>query len=180
MPSTFVVSDTWFNRLLDDDPNANVIDNNEHLIDVWNENVSPGDVVYVLGGLGICDLYNIVIRLNGEIHILNNYYTDDERKYISELKECVKKSSDPEMKNKILFENEQIFILKEFDSVLSYIPLQDWPGKSTGTYCFHGLNDVMELDKHNITCVSKCWSGIPVKISDVQKNIITFDNVLNG
>ena len=39
MSSIFAVSDTWFNRLLEDDQNLNVVDNNEHIIDTWNERV---------------------------------------------------------------------------------------------------------------------------------------------
>ena len=62
MSDIFVVSDTWFNRLLKDDPNENVVDNNDFIIQMWNEKVKPGDIVYVLGGFGIGDLYHILAR----------------------------------------------------------------------------------------------------------------------
>ena len=32
MSNIFVISDTWFNRLIEDDPNENVVDRNEQII----------------------------------------------------------------------------------------------------------------------------------------------------
>lgn len=178
MPSIFAISDTWFNRLLVDDPNENVIDNNDHIINCWNETVNKDDIVYVLGGFGIGDLYHILVRLNGEIHFLNNYFNDDEKNFIINMKDAVEKCSDPEFKKKIYFENKQIMTVNELDSVLTYLPLSDWPGKSTGTYCFHGLDDMMDIEEHNISCEAKEWKFLPVNISNVQKNIETFKDNL--
>ena len=180
MPSIFAISDTWFNRLMVDDPNENVVDNNEHMIQVWNETVSPEDKVYVLGGFGICDLYNIIVRLNGEIHFLNNYFNVDEISYMSDLKDAVKKSSDPNFKDRIIFEENQIVVLPEEDVVLSYLPLEDWPGRQTGTYCFHGMNDTMDLLNHYISCTSEKWDCVPTDILSVQKNINSVDNFLES
>ena len=180
MPSIFAISDTWFNRLLDDDPNENVVDNNDHIIQVWNETVSPGDKVYVLGGFGIGDLYHILTRLQGEIHFLDNYFNKDEKSFITNLKDNVKKSSDPDLKTKIIFEKNQVMVLPNEDAVLSYFPLEAWPGKCTGTYCFHGLTDSTDLIEHNISCMSSKWEGIPVNIQKVQNNIESFDNVFNN
>lgn len=176
----FVISDTWFNRLLVDDPNENVIDNNEHIIQVWNETVSPGDKVYVLGGFGIGDLYYILTRFNGEIHILDNYFNSDEKNFISDMKDCVNKSSDPSFKSKVVFEKKQIIVLSDVDAVLSYFPLEDWPGKSTGTYCFHGMTETTDLKEHNISCVSKKWKCVPVNITNIQDNIDTFNNIVES
>ena len=176
MPSIFAISDIWFNRLLVDDPNENIVDNNEHMIDVWNETVSPGDKVYVLGGLGIGDLYQIIIRLNGEIHILDNYFNKDEKSYITEMKDALNKSSDPEIKSKVVFEKNQIIVFPEKDIVLSYFPLGSWPGKSTGTYCFHGLTETTGLLDHNISCVSKKWECVPVNVNTVKDNIDSFNS----
>lgn len=178
MPSIFAISDTWFNRLLEDDPNANVVDNNEHIIQCWNEKVNKDDKVYVLGGFGIGDLYHILVRLNGEIHFLANYFNDDEKNFLNTMKEAVEKCSDPEFKSRIFFEYKQITTINELDVVLTYLPLADWPGKSTGTYCFHGLNHTIDIEEHNITCVASEWEFAPVKISDVQQNIETFKNRL--
>lgn len=180
MPSIFAISDTWFNRLLDDDQNSNVVDTNEHMIEAWNETVSPGDKVYVLGGFGIGDLYHIVTRLNGEIHFLDNYFTGDERMFIKNMKECVNKSSDPEFKNKIVFERNQVVVLPDLDVVLTYFPLEDWCGKETGTYCFHGLTEKVDIANHNISCVAKKWAHTPVGIMNVQSNIDSFNNILEN
>lgn len=180
MPNTFIISDTWFNRLLEDNHDLNIIDNNDYIIGNWNSVVKKTDVVYVLGGFGIGDLYHIIVRLNGEIHFLNNYFNDDEKYFMVRMKEAIEKSSDIEFKNKIFFDDSQVIILKDLDSILSYFPLESWTGKSSGTYCFHGLTDTTNLLDHNISCVSKKWEGIPVNVDDVQKNIELFDNEINS
>lgn len=180
MPSIFAISDTWFNRLLVDDPNENVVDNNDHIIQVWNENVTPGDDVYVLGGFGIGDLYHILTRLNGKIHFLDNYFNADEKSFINEMKDGVNKSSDPSFKNKVVFEKSQIIVLPKVDAVLTYLPLEDWPGKSTGTYCFHGMTDEIDLSEHNISCTSNRWECVPVNITNVQNNIESFNSVFEN
>lgn len=178
MPNTFVVSDVWFNRIFSDDKNLSVVDNNENIIDAWNSVVRKEDKVYVLGGLGICDLFHILIRLNGEIHILNNYFNSDEKTFMNELKDAIQRSSDVEIKEKFCFEDNQIVILNELDSVLSYLPLQDWPGKKTGTFCFHGLNTDIDLKEHNITCVAMQWDYKPMNISEIINNIASVSNKL--
>ena len=122
MPRTFVTSDTWFNRLLEDDPNLNIVDNNERIIENWNDTVGRDDEVYVLGGFGIADLYQVLVRLNGKIHFLNNYFNDDEKGIISDMKKCIISSSDPEFKTRIIFEPNQIVVLNKLDVVLSYFP----------------------------------------------------------
>jgi calcineurin-like phosphoesterase family protein len=178
MPNIFAISDTWFNRILDDNQETNVVDNNERLIKNWNDTVKPGDKVYVLGGFGIGELYHIIIRLKGEIHFLNNYFNSDEKMFIKEMKDSLKKSSDPEASKKVVFENNQIVILNDLDSVLTYYPIQEWPGKSSGTYCFHGFNDQMNINDHNITCMSSAWDSKPVMLKQVQDNITTFNSKL--
>ena len=65
MPKIFVISDTWFNRVLNDGPDVDTVDSNESIIFNWNTIVTPDDTVYVLGGFGILDLYNIVIQQIG-------------------------------------------------------------------------------------------------------------------
>jgi len=179
MPSIYAISDTWFNRLLVDDPNENVVDNNDHIIQVWNETIAPGDKVYVLGGFGIGDLYQILARLSGEIHFLDNYFNKEEKMFIKTMKSAINNSSDPEFKNKIIFEKNQIIVLPELDAVLSYFPLEDWSGKSTGTYCFHGLTETTNLKEHNISCVAKKWNSTPVNIVTIQSNIDVFNNEIS-
>lgn len=179
MPQIFVVSDTWFNRLLDNEPDVNVVNNNEHIIQNWNGQIKKDDIVYVLGGFGIGDLYHILVRLNGEIHFLRNYFNDEEKEFMNDMRRCLDMSSDQEFKKKIIFEIDQIVILKDLDSVLSYFPLEDWCGRETGTYCFHGLTENIDILNHSISCVSKKWGNNPVSIQLVQDNIDTFNNLLD-
>ena len=174
MSKTFVISDTWFNRLLVDDSSVNVVDNNDHIIQNWNETVKKNDKVYVLGGFGIGDLFHILVRLNGEIHFLDNYFNEEEKGFINELKKCVNQSSDIDFKDKIYFESSQIIVLNKSDAVLSYFPLSDWLGKQTGTYCFHGLNDELDIEGHNISCLGSKWDFVPVCVNDVKINISSF------
>lgn len=187
MSKIFAISDIWFNRLLADKPNKtvvgeeehvidNIVDNNDYIIQKWNETVSSEDKVYVLGGFGIGDLYPVAIRLKGEIHFLNNIFNDDEKKFFKEFKDCLKKSSDPNIKNKFFFEHNQIVVLNDMDAVLTYYPLAVWGGQKSGTYCFHGLTDDMDIMNHNITCVSSEWDCCPVNIEDVKNNILTFSS----
>ena len=75
---TFVVSDIWFNRPNVDHKEMDVVEYNNMIIRNWNKSISRTDVVYILGGIGISDLYGLIVKLNGEIHILNNYYTDED------------------------------------------------------------------------------------------------------
>lgn len=178
MPKVFAISDTWINRLLVNDPNENVLDNNDHIVQSWNDVVNKNDIVYVLGGFGIADMYHILVRLNGDIHFLSNYWNADEIESMTMLKTAVEKSSDATFRERIHFEDKQIVVLNELDAVLSYYPLQDWPGKRTGTYCFHGLNEEMNLEEHNITCVASHWEFEPTDIQEVQKNIQTFSSKL--
>ena len=154
MSNIFVISDTWFNRLIEDDPNENVVDRNEQIIQAWNITIGKNDIVYVLGGFGIGDLYHIVTRLNGKIHFLNNCFNADEKEFIKNMKESIDMSTDSTIRDRVVFDSNQIA-----------------GGKSTGTYCFHGLNEKTNLLEHNISCVAKKWEYTPVNIIDVQKNI---------
>ena len=126
MSNIFVISDTWFNRLIEDDPNENVVDRNEQIIQVWNNTIKKNDIVYVLGGFGIGDLYHIVIRLNGKIHFLNSYFNVDEKEFIETMKEYIDMSTDPTIKDRIIFDSNQIVILSNLASILSYFPLEEW------------------------------------------------------
>lgn len=169
MHKTFVISDTWFNRnLIDTD--VSVSDINNAIISAWNCVVDDSDDVYVLGGFGISDLYNIVVRLKGRIHFLDNYFNVDEHKSIEDLNENVQKSGDINIINRIVFEHKQIMILNEFDIILSYFPLNNWSGKETGTICFHGLDNSIDIQNHIVSAMSSYWSYSPVCIDDLKES----------
>ena len=108
MKHTFITSDIWFNRPTGDMSNTPTSEYNDMIISNWNKIVSKKDTVYILGGLGISDMYHILIKLNGEIHIMNNVFTEDEKYFISILKESIENSIYKKLKNKIIFENSQI------------------------------------------------------------------------
>lgn len=173
MTNVFAVSDTWFNRLLSDDKDANVIEKNNRIIKSWNDVVGPSDLVYVLGGFGISDLYNIVVRLNGRIYFLDNAFNADEKKFMDDMKTAVKQSGDDNLKRRIAFESNQIMSIGIYDSVFSYYPLSDWGGKQSGTYLFHGLNDDIDMKDHNFSCVYNHWNK-PVNIFEIQEKMKEF------
>ena len=62
----FVTSDLWFNRPIGDFSHITNEEYNNMIIDNWNSKVNKGDVVYVLGGVGIGDCYDIVLKLKGD------------------------------------------------------------------------------------------------------------------
>ena len=120
MSNIFVISDTWFNRLIEDDPNENVVDRNEQIIQVWNNTIKKNDIVYVLGGFGIGDLYHIVIQLNGKIHFLNNCFNEDEKEFVKNMKEFIDMSTDSTIRDRVVFDSNQIVVLSNLDSILSF------------------------------------------------------------
>lgn len=171
MNKIFVTSDIWFNR-----PNSNmseysINEYNEMIINKWNETVGKKDIVYILGGLGVSDVYHLIVRLNGEIHILNNFYTQDEIYFKDDLKVCINKSIDKNIQKKIIFENNQIMILPKQDVVLSYFPLLEWYGFNYGTYLFNGFTQTSDLESNKISCFMENWDYKPLQISEIKKNI---------
>lgn len=171
----FITSDTWFNRPIYQLQDIDVVEYNDMLIAKWNEVVSDSDDVYVLGGFGVSDLYHIVIRLKGNIHFLNNYYTEDEKMFINDMKKYVNNSTDQNISNRIFFHNEQIMTNVETDCVMSYFPLADWIGKNTGTFNFHGFYKNNDFVNHNVSCNTYDWDFYPVNIEKIKKNIANFE-----
>ena len=156
--------------------------NNEYnnmIIDNWNNAVNKKDIVYVLGGFGIGDCYDIVIKLNGEIHFLNSVFSQSDRDFRNIMKNAVENSVDKELQKRIFFESNQILALPEVDSVLSYFPLNDWVGKNTDTFCFHGYTDKHSLKENNVSCKFELWDNSPVSIKDIKNNFLRFEKLLS-
>ena len=177
MPKIFVISDTWFNRVLNDGPDVDTVDSNESIIFNWNTIVTPDDTVYVLGGVGILDLYNIVIQLKGNIHFLNNVFNPDEKMYIENLKESIDKSGDIGLQERLIFEDDQLVVLSDKDVILTYYPLSVWPGKGVDVFCFHGYTDDMNLEEQNITSTFSKW-GKHIDIDEIKSNIQNFKTLV--
>lgn len=175
MSKKFVISDTWFNR-----PNGKLADltvgeYNDKIVNGWNSIVKDSDTVFVLGGFGIGELYNIAIRLKGKIHFLNNLFTNDERFFMSILKENIKNSVDKRMKNRFVYDDNQIISLNDDDVILSYFPLNDWYGKDTGTVCIHGLSDKTSIKDRNISCCAQKTKLKPIEIDKVKSTLYTIE-----
>lgn len=175
----FVTSDVWFNRPLGEFSSMSNNEYNNMIIDNWNSAVSKGDVVYVLGGFGIGDCYDIVLKLNGEIHFLNSVFSHCDSDFRNIIKECVEHSVDLNLKKRIIFESNQILAIPNIDSVLSYFPLNDWVGKSTNTFCFHGYSDKHNLNENNISCRFELWDNTPVNINEIKNNLSKIGKILS-
>jgi calcineurin-like phosphoesterase family protein len=174
----FIVSDIWFNRPIGEFSSMTNNEYNNMIIDNWNNTVSKKDIVYVLGGFGIGDCYDIVIKLNGEIHFLNSVFSQSDRDFRNIMKNAVENSVDKELKKRIFFESNQILALKKEDCILSYFPLNDWAGKSTNTFCFHGYTNNHNIIENNISCKLELWKCSPVSIKDIKNYFLKFEKLL--
>lgn len=130
MSETFFISDTHFGHrnILSfcDRPWSTVDDMNEGLIDLWNETVKPGDVVYHLGDFsfikGTPKNKDIFDRLNGQkFLVLGNH----DYKHIRDL---------PWVKT---FEQKRMNI-DGVDVILNHYPLLDWNRKMHGAVHLYG------------------------------------------
>ena len=175
----FVTSDVWFNRPMGDSSSMTNEEYNNMIIDNWNNTVGEGDVVYVLGGFGIGNCYDIILKLNGEIHFLNSVFSYSDSIFVSDIKESVENSVNKDLANRIIFENNQILAVPKVDCVLSYFPLNDWAGKSTNTLCFHGYSNVHNLKENNISCKMDLWENCPVNIKEIRNNFSNFRKLLS-
>jgi calcineurin-like phosphoesterase family protein len=174
----FIVSDIWFNRPIGEFSSMTNNEYNNMIIDNWNNTVSKKDIVYVLGGFGIGDCYDIVIKLNGEIHFLNSVFSQSDRDFRNIMKNAVENSVDKELKKRIFFESNQILALEKEDCILSYFPLNDWAGKSTNTFCFHGYTNNHNIIENNISCKLELWKCAPVIIKDIKNYFLKFEKLL--
>ena len=175
----FITSDVWFNRPMGEFSYMTNDEYNDMVIDNWNSTVSKGDVVYVLGGFGIGDCYDIVLKLNGEIHFLNSVFSHSDSIFRNAIKESVENSVNKELVKKVIFESDQILAIPNDDCILSYFPLSDWAGKSTNTFCFHGYTDKHNLKENSISCKFNIWENSPVNIKEIKNNFSNFKKLLS-
>jgi calcineurin-like phosphoesterase family protein len=175
----FVTSDLWFNRPMGKFSHMTNEEYNNMIIDNWNSVVEKNDIVYVLGGFGIGDCYDIVLKLNGEIHFLNSVFTNSDSMFMDYIKTGVVNSINKILVNRIIFESNQIIALPEVDCVLSYFPLNDWVGKNTNTFCFHGYTDKHFLKDNNVSCKFELWKNSPVSVNEIKENFVKFSKFLS-
>lgn len=175
----FVTSDLWFNRPMGEFSYMTNEEYNNMVIDNWNDTISKDDIVYVLGGFGIGDCYDIVLKLNGEIHFLNSIFSHTDSVFRATIEEGVMNSVNRELVKRIIFESNQILAIPKVDCILSYFPLNDWAGKSTNTICFHGYTDKHNLNENNISCKLELWENSPVNIKEIKNNFSNFRKLLS-
>ena len=175
----FITSDIWFNRPMGEFSSMTNEEYNNMIIDNWNDVVGKNDIVYVLGGFGIGDCYEMVLKLKGEIHFLNSVFTQSDDDFRSVIKNSVENSVNKELVKKIIFEDNQIIAIPKCDCVLSYFPLNDWAGKSTNTFCFHGYTNNHKLNENNISCMIDLWENSPVNIKDIRNKFSTFKKLMS-
>lgn len=174
----FVTSDVWFNRPMGEFSSMTNEEYNNMIIENWNDMVNDGDIVYVLGGFGIGDCYDIVLKLKGEIHFLNSVFSHADSVFRESIKENVENSVDKKLSKKVIFENNQILAVPSIDCVLSYFPLRDWVGKTTDTFCFHGYTSEHNLNENNVSCKIELWGNSPTNIKEIKNNFSTFRKMM--
>lgn len=174
----FITSDLWFNRPMGEFSFMTNDEYNNMIINNWNNTVGKNDIVYILGGFGIGDCYGILLKLNGEIHFLNSVFTQSDIMFMDIIKNSVENSVNKELLKRIIFEKNQILILPNVDSILSYFPLNDWMGKTTNTFCFHGYTNEHNLKNNSISCKFELWNNSPVSINEVKNNFLRFSELL--
>ena len=175
----FAISDVWFNRPIGGFSNMSNDEYNNMIIDNWNKSVSDDDVVYVLGGFGIGDCYDIILKLKGEIHFLNSVFCYSDTIFRNTIEENIKNSVNVELTKRIFFENNQILAIPRVDCVLSYFPLNDWIGKTTNTFCLHGYTDKHNLNDNNISCRFELWNNSPMNIKEMKDNLSNLKKILS-
>ena len=175
----FITSDLWFNRPIGKFSYMTNDEYNKMIIDNWNKVVGKNDIVYILGGFGIGNCYDILLKLNGEIHFLNSVFIESDSIFMDEIKKCVSNSVNKVFSNKIFFESNQILVLPNEDCVLSYFPLNDWIGKNTNTFCFHGYTNKHYMKENNMSCKFELWNNSPVNVKEVKQNFLKIANFLS-
>ena len=174
----FVTSDIWFNRPMGEFSSMRNAEYNDMIIENWNEKVKDGDIVYVLGGFGIGDCYDIVLKLKGEIHFLNSIFNHADSVFRDSIRESVVNSVDKNLAKRVIFETNQILAIPKVDCVLSYFPLSDWLGKTTNTFCFHGYTSNHNLSENNVSCKMELWGNTPVDVKEIKNNFLTFKKLM--
>ena len=174
----FVTSDVWFNRPMGELSYMTNEEYNNMIIDNWNTTVTNDDIVYVLGGFGLGDCYDIVLKLNGEIHFLNSVFNISDSVFMNAIKEGVENSVNKDLPKRIFFESDQIIAIPKEDCILSYFPLSDWAGKSTNTFCFHGYSNDHNLKENAVSCKMNIWENSPVNINEIKNNFSNFKKLL--
>ena len=140
-------------------PFDDVNEMNLHLVESWNSVVSAEDIVYVLGNFAWDPetLEMIAKNLNGDIIVISGEY-DRAARDVAEIKGIV----DIEYLYNAIEEHPEV------NSVLSYWPMSEWPGKNKGSYSIIGYPGKDHKTNHKlrvINCACDAWEFKPIEIS---------------
>lgn len=162
---TFVTSNQQFGR-----PGAiksykrpfeTVGDMNQALFTAWNSEVSPEDIVYVLGNFAwdpetaeyfLRNLNGTIINIDGEFD------------------QAIDELSETAIGLDIDYFDGILEVFPEENAVLSYWPLLEWPLKSKGSYSIIGYPNKKYKSNHKtktINCCCDFWEYKPVELSRI-------------
>ena len=139
------------------------------LIKRWNEKVSPNDVVYHLGDFCLNSLKltrKYFSQLNGDIHILDNFWHHD-KMWIADIK---KNNEIISTKSGIVSLISPIFIIKTEGKILilSHYPQEEWDRKHYGAIHFHGHSHGNSRKMENRFDIGvDCWNFYPVALKEI-------------
>jgi len=139
-------------------PFIDVEDMDLQMVNVWNSVVGKDDIVYVLGNFAWDPetLEVIVKSLNGNIVVISGEY-DKAAQDVAEIMGIVD----------IDYLYNAIEEHPEANSVLSYWPLNEWPGKKKGAYSIIGYPSTAYKTDHKnrvINCSCDLWDFKPVEV----------------
>ena len=117
-------SDTHFNHKniikFCDRPFTSIEEHDAKLIELWNENVKPGDIVYHLGDFifgGSAKWHEIIGQLNGRIHLIKGNHDDKNlQKSLYELFESVSYQQRIKIDDKQVYLNHYPFLCFTHDN----------------------------------------------------------------
>lgn len=140
-------------------PFVDVDDMNHQLVEAWNSVVNEEDIVYVLGNFAWDPetLEVVAKHLNGDIVVISGEY-DKAAREVAELKGIVT----------VDYLHNAIEEHPEVNSVLSYWPLAEWPGKAKGSYSIIGYPNKDYKTNHKtrvFNCSCDLWDFKPVEVS---------------
>lgn len=148
----------------------------EGLIQNWNSKLTKNDIVYILGDFAfqnrvnsIEDIQNILLRLNGEKHLIIGNHDN----WVN------KKQFNPR-----LFESINYYLEikdKSRDVILCHYPIENWNGMTYGSIHLHGhlhSNPTTLNRKNRFNVGTDNWNYFPVTLDEILTN--STDTKLGG
>ena len=134
-------------------PFANVDEMDNTLITNWNNKVSPGDTVYVLGDFCFhSEPGQFVSRLNGDIILIRGNHDHRKRKFEQVFKAV-----------------HDVYIYKPKNIVLCHYSMRDWPNKFHGAYHLfgHSHGTLVDVLPGSMDIGVDCHNFFPLSLDEV-------------